>query len=166
MLSPQNTIESEEYQLDRQATAAKKRGDWDAAITALRKRKALLGDQWVDDKLAKYLQQAGRFEEAMLEMQWLLNHSQAWSRLTFGHQPVSVQQSQHAGHSARLHKAAALICKREAQFEVQAKHEHLADSYMSIRVRLEPIANAERKARMACQLETVESVRLRAPPQS
>lgn len=55
MQTPAELIESEQYQLDRQATACKKAGDWPGAIAALQKRKALLGVLYDDDKLAKYL---------------------------------------------------------------------------------------------------------------
>ena len=41
-MTPQDIVESEQYQLDRQATALKKAGDLDGAIAALQKRKALL----------------------------------------------------------------------------------------------------------------------------
>lgn len=82
----------------------------------------------------------------MEEIHWLLAHSQERARRSLGHQPVSVQQSQHAIHCAHLHAAAALICKRERRADLQAHHEHQAERYGAIRKRLEPIARAEMKA--------------------
>jgi len=147
MQTPADIVGSDEYQLDRRATALKKAGDWDGAIAALRQRKALLGVQWDDDKLAKYLQQAGRFDEAMAEIQWLLDHSQARVRKLFGHQPVSAQQASHARFSGGMHRAAALICKREGRSDLAATHATVADRYMAIVQRLDPIGRAEIEAR-------------------
>jgi len=144
---------SPEYELDRLATRLRRAGDLDGAIDALRRRKAIFGAQWQDDKLAKYLQRAGRFDEAMEEIQWLLAHSQERARRSLGHQPVSVQQSQHAIHCAHLHAAAALICQRERRADLQAHHEHLAERYGAIRQRLAPIARAEMKAALAQRLK-------------
>lgn len=157
MLTPADICQSVEYQLDRRATALRRAGDWDGAIAALRQRKALLGLQWDNDKLAKYLQRAGRFDEALAEIDWLLEHSQARARELLGHQPVSLQQSQHAGYCARLHASAALICKREGRADLQAQHRRLAERYGAIWQRLEPIARADAKeARLRKQEEIAE----------
>lgn len=43
---------SPEYELDRLATRLRRAGDLDGAIDALRRRKAIFGAQWQDDKLA------------------------------------------------------------------------------------------------------------------
>lgn len=133
MLTPKDIVESEEYQLDRQATALKKAGDMDGAIAALRKRKALLGVQYTDDKLAKYLQAAGRFNEAMTEIQWLLDNTYAWARIMFDHQPPSVQLLQHTIRAAQIHGAASLICKRAKQPALEAEHSALSQKYWSSR---------------------------------
>ena len=138
---------SPEYELDRKATALKKAGDLDGAIEALRQRKTLMGTQWADDKLAKYLQAAGRFDEAMAEIQWLLDNSQARARSMFGHQPASIQQAQHAVFCARVQKAAALICKHEGRDDLAVQHAELAQRYTAIWKRLQPIVRAEAKAK-------------------
>lgn len=118
-MTPQDIIESEQYQLDRRATALKKAGDWDGAVAALQKRKAIMGLQWQDDKLAKYLQAAGRFDEAMAEIQWLLDNSHAWAVALFSHQPSSVLLQQRTTRRGQIHGAAALICKREKRADLQ-----------------------------------------------
>lgn len=143
---------SEEYRLDREATACRRAGDWAGAIAALRQRKALMGVEWADDKLAKYLQQAGRFDEAMDEIQWLLDHSQARERQALGHQPVSAQQAGHATNCMLIHRAAALICRRAGDATREAQHRELAGRYTAVRQRLEPIARAEIKAALAQRL--------------
>ena len=136
---------SPEYALDKKATALKKAGDWAGAIKTLRERKAIFGIQWRDLKLAKYLQHAGRFDEAMAEIQWLLDHSQRYVAQLLGHRPASVQQSSRAVHCMQVHRAAALICKREGRADLQTHHEHLAERYGAIRARLAPIAREAMK---------------------
>lgn len=136
---------SPEYELDRRATALKRSGDWDGAIAALRERKAVFGVQWTDTKLAKYLQQAGRFDEAMAEIQWLIDHSQAWAAWGMSHQPASVMQCQRVSYIARLHGAAVLICKRAGRADLMARHQTQRDTYAALQAKLEPIANADAK---------------------
>jgi len=165
MQNPSDIVGGDEYQLDRRATALKKAGDLDGAIAALRQRKALRGVQWDDDKLAKYLQQVGRFDEAMAEIQWLLDHSHARSSALLGYRPVSVQQAQHAGHSSRVHKAAALICKREGRADLEAFHAERAARFGSIAQRLEPIGRAEIEAKNQ-EREAARRAAMELEPQS
>lgn len=141
-------MEAEEYRLDRHATALKRAGDLDGAIAALRQRKALMGVQYTDDKLAKYLQAAGRFDEAMTEIQWLLDQIQAWSEVMFGHQPLSVRQTQRTSWRGRVHGHAALICKREGRGDLQAEHERLQAACARLGAKLKPAADADRAARL------------------
>lgn len=145
MSNPAGFERSDEYQLDRQATACKKAGDWDGAIAALYQRKALLGVQWTDTKLAKYLQQAGRLDEALAEVQWLVEHSQAWAAACFAHQSASVMQCQRAGYLVRVYGDAVLICKRAKRADLQAQYQQRQDAYNQIRDRLEPLAQADRQ---------------------
>ena len=144
-----NPLEAPEYKLDRQATAHKKAGNMDAAIAALRQRKALLGLDYRDDKLAKYLQDAGRFDEAMAEIDWLLATCQAYALNTFAHQPTSVIQSQRCHHMASIHAAAVLICQRAQRPDLQALHEQRRDAYQQLRAKLEPVAKADKKQHWA-----------------
>jgi tetratricopeptide (TPR) repeat protein len=66
-------------ELLRQATAFKDKNDWDAALTTLAEAKTLMlvspvsypAETWC--KYPLYLQQAGRFAEAMTEFQFLLD---------------------------------------------------------------------------------------------
>lgn len=147
MQTPQDIIESEQYQLDRQATALKKAGDLKGAIAALQKRKAIMGLQWQDDKLAKYLQAARRFDEAMAEIQWLLDNSHAWAQALFSHQPTSVQLLQRTIRRGQIHGAAALICKRAKHHDLQAQHERLGNACWDLREKITPVAEADMKQR-------------------
>lgn len=139
--------ETVEYQLDRRATALRKAGDLNGAIEVLLRRKDMLGVQWADDKLAKYLQHAGRFDESLVEIQWLLDNSQARIRAIAAHQTPSSQQAGHATFSAHIHRAAALICKREGRTDLEAQHAERARRYMAISKHLQPIVRAEAKAK-------------------
>lgn len=137
---------SEEYQLDRDATAMKKAGDWDGAIAALRQRKALMGVQWQEDKLAKYLQAAGRFDEAMTEIQWLLANTHACAQAGLSHQPASVLLLQRTIKRGQIHGNAALICKRAKAFQLQAEHERERDACWSLVEKIKPVAEADKAA--------------------
>jgi hypothetical protein len=70
--------DDETAELLRRSTAMKTAGDWPAALEALAAAKARMVespvhypiDTWC--KYARYLQQAGRFEAALQELDWLL----------------------------------------------------------------------------------------------
>lgn len=146
MMTPRDISESEQYLLDRKATALKKAGDWDGAIAALRRRKALLGVEYQDDKLAKYLQAAGRFDDALSEIQWLLDNTHAWAQWGLSHQPASVLLCQRTIRRGQIHNAAALICKRAKAHELQAHHERERDACWSLVKKIRPVAEADRAA--------------------
>lgn len=142
-------MDAEEYQLDRQATALKRAGDMDGAIAALQRRKALHGELWTDDKLAKYLQQAGRFDEALQEVEWLAENSHEWARQVFGHQPATVRQRQRVVQVVHVLEAGVLICKRAKRAAEQAAYEQRAERYRQLVAQLTPLADAARRARFA-----------------
>lgn len=134
---------SPEYELDRRATALKKAGDWGGAIAALRRRKSIMGVQWQDDKLAKYLQAAGHFDEAMAEIQWLLDNSHAWAQWGLSHQPASVLLLQRTIRRGQIHGNAVLICKRAKASELMAQHERERDACWSLVEKIRPVAAAD-----------------------
>ena len=146
MLDPKGQFGSEEYQLDRKATALKRAGDWDGAIAALRRRKEIMGLEWVDDKLAKYLQQAGRFDEAMAEIQWLLDHTHAQAQASLSQRPASMLLWHRTQRRGQFHASAALICKRAKRPDLQAEHERQRDACMRLVEKIEPVARADDKA--------------------
>lgn len=132
--------------LEKQATALKKEGDWDGAIALLRKAKALHGSLYQSTRLAKFLEQAGHFEEAMQEVQWLVEHSQQWAKAMFAHQPAAVLQRQRVGWLIRVHGDAALICKRAKRPDLQAEQEQKKAAYAQLLEKLKPVALSERAA--------------------
>lgn len=145
MMTPKEVMESEEYQLERQATALKKAGDWNGAIAALRQVKALQGHRYQSTRLAKYLQQAGHLDDAMQEIAWLVEHSQQWAAALFAHQPASVLQRQRFGWLVRVHGDAVLICKRAKRTDLQAEHESKKIACAALLENLKPLAEADRK---------------------
>ena len=132
--------------LEKKATALKKEGDWDGAIAALRKVKTLHGGLYQSTRLAKFLQQAGHLEEALQEIQWLVEHSQEWAKAMFAHQPAAVLQRQRVGWLIRVHGDAALICKRAKRTDLQAEHEQKKAAYASLLEQINPVADAQRTA--------------------
>lgn len=147
-MTPAEIMASEQYQLDRLATALKKAGDWDGAIAALRKRKALLGVRYDDTKLAKCCQEAGRFDDAMAEIQWLLDKTPQYVKAVFGHQPPICLQCREAGQRARIHAAAALICKRAKADQLHAQHEAEASRHRQEFARLRPLERQPMKEQL------------------
>ncbi len=132
--------------LEKQATALKKEGDWDGALAALRKVKALHGGLYQSTRLAKFLQQAGHLDEALQEIEWLVEHSQQWAKAMFAHQPAVVLQCQRVGWLVRVYGDAVLICKRAKRTDLQAEHEQKKAAYASLLEKLKPVADAERAA--------------------
>ncbi len=144
MLTPEQTRAAE---LNKQATALKKAGDINGAVAVLQQIKDDAGPLYQETRLAKFLQQAGRVDEALAEIQWLLDHSHVWAQTMFGHQPVAVVQCQRAVWCEHIHADAALICKRAKRPNQQAHHEELQQRYGAIRQRLRPLADADMKAK-------------------
>lgn len=136
-----------EYEaLNRAATRIKNEGDWAAAIALLREAKAQKGALYQDTRLAKFLQQAGFLDEALQEIQWLLDNSRAWAQAMFSHQPASVLLRQKAHWMSRIHGDAALICKRAKRPDLQEKHESQRDAYWELVKKADPVAIADKAA--------------------
>lgn len=140
-----NPMNSLAYKLERLATRLKKEGNLEGAIVALRRANDSGGD--VGTRLAKYLQQAGRIDEALTEIQRLLDGSDARAKALFSHQPTSVILRQKTGYRARIHKDAALICKRARRFDMQAHHEGKYESLMELVWKIDDVADADQAAR-------------------
>lgn len=136
---------TEEYQLSVRATALKKAGDMEGAVAALQQRKRVLGSKHDDTRLAKFLQAAGRFDEALSEIDELIEavprQMRKWSLRT-----VLGQQRSKAEALGRIHEIAALICKREKRADLAAQHRTKADAYLAIGKRMGPLADAAEKA--------------------
>lgn len=133
--------------LNRDATQAKQAGDWEAAVALLYKAKAHQGDLYHDTRLAKFLQQSGQLDEALKEIQWLVDRSSTWAKSMFGDQPASVLQRQRVIWLAHIHRDAMLICKRAKRLDLRAEHEKRRDAYWNLLEKLEPLAEADTEAR-------------------
>lgn len=134
-------------ELNRQATQAKNRS-YAEAVALLQEAKAIKGDLYEDTRLAKFLQQAGRFDEAMAEIQWLLDHINAQAQDALGQQPASLLLRYRIYRRAEIHKAAALICKRAKRHDLQAEHERQRDACMALAEKMEPVVDADQNARI------------------
>lgn len=132
--------------LNRQATAAKDRKDWDTAVQMLRQAKAHQGEMYQDTRLAAYLQQAGRFDEAMAEFEWLLQRVPEQCKA----QTASHSQTHLYACAVRryetIHNAIRIAAKRAKRLGLVEKHQALVDTYQSESEKLEPILEREWKA--------------------
>ncbi len=151
----QNPTETEEYQLERQATELKKAGDLDGAIECLRSAAELRGIKGGTTRLAKYLQLAGRFDEAMDEIKILLDGGKEWAELMFGHQPAAIRRLQLASWKARIHHDAAMICKREKNEKLRLRHEAAAERWAEKHEQLEESAREAREKRAKAREDAI-----------
>ena len=129
--------------LNRDATAAKREGDMARAVDLLKQAKARQGDMYQETRLAKFLQQAGRVDEALAEIQWLRDRSTAWAKAMFGHQPASTRLKHQVRWQAELEWDAALICKRAKRPEQEAEHRKRFETLAALRDKLGPVADAD-----------------------
>lgn len=137
---------ADDYQLALRATALKKAGDLAGAIEALRQRKRVQGNDYEDTRLAKFLQAAGQFDEAMVEMKELFESNDAWASRRFAHQPASVVLRQKTIRAALLHKDAALLCRRAGKKDLQQTHRERSEKLFDLVRKLDPVAEADQKA--------------------
>jgi tetratricopeptide (TPR) repeat protein len=140
-------IDQEFSRLNKDATAAKQRGDLREAVRLLRTAKQRRGLMYAETRLAKFLQQAGLFDEAIEEIEWLIEHSNHWAETLFGHQPRIVRRCQQAGWIERIHRDAALICKREKRVDLEAFHQEKTQHWLKIHKSLNLLSRIEKAKR-------------------
>lgn len=133
--------------LNRRATQAKRLGDMNEAVALLVEAKKLHGDFYDDTRLALFLQQAGRFDEAMQEFEQLLASVewQVWESLS--HQPDVIKKSQIASRRNRIHEKMKLACKREKKHDLAELHAKLEAQYFAEWKALETAAEGIRASR-------------------
>lgn len=129
--------------LNKEATAAKRAGDLGKAVRLLREAKKLEGRRYANTRLAKFLQESGDFKGAMAEIEALIDGSMAWAEAMFGHQPRSVRRRQQAGWISRIHKDAALICKRAKDSARQAHHEQERERWLAMLDKLDAVVEKD-----------------------
>lgn len=138
---------TEDYQLERRATELKRAGDMPGAIECLRQAESIRGVLRSETRLAKYLQEAGLFDDAMFEIKQMIGQSHTWAEGNFWHKPRSVRRCQQASRLARLHDDAALLCKREGAHERCVHHEQEALRWWELHKKLKPLADRDKKHR-------------------
>lgn len=138
-----STFDNRVGDLNKEATAAKRVGDWSRAIRLLREAKKLEGRSYANTRLAKFLQESGDFDGAMVEIKGLIDGSMAWAEAMFGQRPRSVRRCQQAGWLSRIHKDAALICKRAKDPARQAHHEKEHERWWAVREKLHATVEKE-----------------------
>lgn len=121
------TIDEETAELSREATRLKDAGDMDGAVQALKKVKDRTGTAGV--RLPLFLQQAGRFDEAMVEFNILLSEVDEQYARDFSHQPEFIQKGQALHAKATIYDKMRLACKRQKLPEEAAKFESLRDNF-------------------------------------
>lgn len=127
--------DEETAELHREATRLKDAGDWDGAVAALQKaqermRKSNFShttESWV--RLPLFLQQAGRFEEAMTEFNRLLDEVDDLMAKEFSHQPERFWAGFAYYPRVVIYNKMKVACKRQKLPDDAAKYEALRDEY-------------------------------------
>lgn len=133
--------------LNRQATQARSEGDMDKAVAFLKQAKQRQGDAYEDTRLALYLQHAGRFDEAMAEFDWLLNHLEQQVESALAHTTPTSRKARLAYGRQVIHNKARLVCKREGRNDLAQLHGKLTDQYEQEAHKLRTAADrAERRS--------------------
>ena len=145
-------------ELNRAASEAKEHS-YDEAVELLRQAKALKGDLYEDSRLAKFLQTAGRFDEAMAEVQWLIDRAGIQAQHNAAQQSATVQQMQRVNYLIKAHEAGALICKRDKRPELRAGYEQRLEKLWALHEKLSALVDAENEARWAAREKEREARR-------
>lgn len=122
--------------LNREATAAKRAGDWARACTLLAQAKAIEGDAYAQTRLAKFLQQAGRLDEALAEIQWLIDRSHLRARTQPNNDGAVMMQYMRLVELIGIYDDAILICKRAKRSDLQVGYESRRADYEKRRAKL------------------------------
>lgn len=126
-------------ELNRRATAAKG-NDWDTALVCLFRAKELMENQYQDFpqrlRLPLFLQQAGFFDAAKHELQYLWEHTDHFISLeASGRQNLRLQKAFLKNlYLERLFDKARLIYQREKQTDQAAQCQALSEQYQSKRL--------------------------------
>lgn len=142
-IGPVTLTENKYGALNRAATQAKNVGDWPQAIALLREAKAHQGDLYQDTRLAKFLAHAGHEDEALQEIQYLLDKSTAWAQAMHSQQPASVRLRQRTLWQLRIHADAASICRWIGRPDKKVEHEHQRDALLDLLEKIDPVAEAD-----------------------
>lgn len=139
--------------LHREATRLKDVGDLDKAIAALQKAQNLMRrsnvvnttESWL--RLPLFLQQGGRFDEAMVEFNRILAETDTRIANEFSHQPEFAQHGFTHHVRATIYDKMRAACKRQNLGDEAARYLALRNEYMEkdeqFKVRLEKYRNGK-----------------------
>lgn len=147
-------MNSAAYKLERLATKLNKEGNPDGAVQALKKAQALGSD--VGPRLLKYLQRAGRYEEALQELECLVSVARVDVPALMRNKTADERDEVLASTLSRLYADGALIARRQKDATREAEFSRLASHHREKLMRLRPI-NAERRATSRLMLQKNKS---------
>lgn len=140
--------DEELMRLNREATAAKKAKDWTRAVECLRQTVAKTGET-SSLRLALFLQQAGRFDEAMTEFNQLIEDARPRAEREFSHLGPYGKRAVVASELMRIYDKMRLACQRQKLPDQVERYAKLYDQQHSILQKLRPLAQAEKKKKFA-----------------
>lgn len=143
-------MDSDGYQLERLATQLSKEGKWDEAVEALKTAQSLGAD--VGTRRVKYLQLAGRYEEALAELDMMLRAARTETPKLMRGKPTDELSEALASMLCRLCADGALIARRQKDTAREAEFAKLASAQQVAAMRLQPI-NEERRKNVRLILE-------------
>ncbi|WP_171694570.1 hypothetical protein [Methylomonas sp. ZR1] len=146
-----NPIDERIAALHREATQHKV-FDWDAAVACLQEANDLMRrhggiydiERWL--RLPVFLQQAGRFQEAMQVFNQLLNDVEPRVRAEFSHtSPTTINKHIHL-HYQKIYDKMRMACKREKRLEEATQFGAMSLKHGEQAQALQPIIDSERDA--------------------
>lgn len=128
-----NEKDKEISELSGQATQYYGDKEWDKAIECLEKVLVLLRESamiypiatWL--RLPVFLQQAGRFDEAMQEFDHLLGKSREMNAVSFSHRPKFVQEGITYSDHAAIYDRMRQCCKKQKRLDEAKVYEELSN---------------------------------------
>lgn len=147
-------IDEEIATLHREATALKG-NDWTQAVALLQKAAALEAqhDRFADaDRMVRlpiFLQQAGRFDEAMAEFSRLIERVQAYVQKTFGHTSELIRSASLHHQYGIIYDKMRLACKREKRMDLVQEYLAKVEFHKNAWAELQDSIDAEREKEVA-----------------
>lgn len=130
--------ESERFAaLNREATQATARS-YDEAVALLYEAKAIKGDYYDETRLAKFLQHAGRLDDALAEIHWLLDRVHLHLD-QLPHLNAVQRQSLRVSTLVKIYDAARLICERAEREDLYAHYVARRDDYARLGEKLDTL---------------------------
>ena len=134
----EKTSDEEHYaELNRQATEAKNIS-YAQAVALLQEAKQIMGEQYEETRLAKFMQQAGQFDGAIAEIDWLVSKAPQQVARDAEHLPQEEQAYFLALKLSDIYEAAALICKRAGRQELRQRYMDLWATQAALARKLDP----------------------------